>query len=75
MVKLNEKQHISELKSPGDYCFGSDGKVILACPGCGKRSYCPHTVLQKFPLTLSPSVVEHPCEHHFFVDNGYAKMV
>lgn len=56
----------------GDYWFTNEGKVILSCPYCGNLGECNHQVLSKLPLTLSPSVVEHPCDHHFFVDNGWA---
>jgi hypothetical protein len=57
----------------GDYWFDSDGKVCLSCPYCGALSWCPHEVVQRNPLTLRPSVIEHPCKHHFNVINGVAQ--
>ncbi len=75
---LIKKSHVSELKSPGDFCFvdnkGIDG-VCLACPFCGVVAFCEHAIVTREPLTLSPSVVgpvllEHACGHHFFIRNG-----
>lgn len=58
---------------PGDYWFAADGKLLLACPFCGLVSLVPHQVVQRNPLTLSPSVIQHPCDHHFHVINGEVK--
>ena len=96
MCSVNLKRCIDELESPGDYCFLSNGKVMLNCPFCKPgidihiRNFSPtmmvlpHAVLQRNPLTISPSVVgpdniqkdtQHifnKCGHHFFIKNGEA---
>jgi hypothetical protein len=80
---LMKRFHINELKSPGDYCFDSEGRVIMACPVCALVFLCKHEVVQREPLTLSPSVVGpaerrvgeqvlSPCAHHFWVLNDEA---
>ena len=69
MNPLLEKRHISELKSPGDFCFvnalsiPSDWTspkikhVILSCPFCGLLMVCGHKIISEQPLSLSPSIV------------------
>ena len=82
-VSLTLKKHIAELDIAGDYCFDSAGRVIMACPKCALVFLCTHNVVQREPLTLSPSVVGPaerrvgeqvlpPCLHHFWVLNGEA---
>lgn len=77
------KGHFSELRDRGDYLIvvdsGGRKAVILLCPMCGCRMFCPHNVVCEEPLTLSPSVVgpqsswdkvQGPCGHHFFIREG-----
>lgn len=54
-VKLQEVKGFPVL--PGQYSFDTKGRVIMACPVCAYVFLCTHTVLQREPLTLSPSVV------------------
>lgn len=75
---LTRRDHISELVNLGDYVVvaGDPKRVVLNCPVCGVRMYCPHAVECEEPLTLSPSVVgpmekvQGPCGHHYFIQNG-----
>ena len=80
---IQRRNHISELQQPGDYVVTRkpDGtaNVVLNCPVCGVRMFCPHVVVCEEPLTLSPSVVgpqtawdkvQGPCGHHYFISNG-----
>jgi len=71
-VKLREVVNRNNWTQPGDYWFAGN-TLILSCPYCNHLSYLPHKILCKNPLTVTPSVVEHPCEHHFMVDNGWAQ--
>jgi len=72
---LTEKPNRAHFTNPGDYCFVSDDTIVMACPFCGHISHLKHTILQKFPLTLAPSVVQGGCGDHFFVGNGFAVKV
>jgi hypothetical protein len=88
-IALVKKEHIDALTQAGDFCFVAMGhagrKVVMACPVCAGVFFCPHTVVQEEPLTLSPSVVGPadplrewnsqvlaPCNHHFWVKDGKA---
>lgn len=83
-VRMRQKLHVAELTEPGDFCFESRGKVIMACPVCALVFYCPHDVVARDPVTLSPSIVgperdrnpaeqvQGPCSHHFWVKEGFA---
>lgn len=87
-VPLRRRRSIASLKAPGDYCFPDGPGTILACPKCGTVFYCGHTIIQRDPLTLSPSIVGPtdaswkagdpydqilgPCLHHFWVKDGVA---
>jgi hypothetical protein len=58
-VVTEQPSNIDALTERGDYCFIGD-KLLMACPICGGIFYCPHEVVQRSPLTLSPSVVGPP---------------
>lgn len=68
--KVPNKAHWTQA---GDYWQLSNGTIILACPYCNHISYCTHEIVSLEPLTLRPSVIEHPCDHHFIVTNGEAQ--
>lgn len=56
-MKLQERPpSIEALRCAGDYCFIED-RLLMACPVCAGIFYCPHEVITRNPLTLSPSVV------------------
>jgi len=71
-VKLTQIPNRPHLTGPAQYWVDSDGHILISCPYCGRVSVCYHKVLCVNPLTLTPSVIEHPCEHHFNVKDGYA---
>lgn len=54
-IKLQEVKGFPVL--PGQYSFDTKGRVIMACPVCAYVFLCTHTVVQREPLTLAPSVV------------------
>jgi len=82
MCSVKLKRCIDELENAGDFCFLSNNKVMLNCPFCNTMMALPHAILQKDPLTVSPSIVgpdnvQHDkgfiapqCGHHFFIRNG-----
>jgi hypothetical protein len=85
--ELVRRLNLAAVRSAGDYCFDSKGRVIMSCPACSAIFVCAdHKVEKVDPLTLSPSVVgpekaidparwqvlAKPCLHHFFVVNGEA---
>ena len=78
-VLMREVANKNDSSQKGDYWFCSDGSVVLRCPYCDlMESAHNHTVIQKNPLSLSPSLVgpgkvELKCGHHFFIRNGWAE--
>jgi hypothetical protein len=56
-LDLHRVDHFGAIQQRGEYSFVADGRVVLSCPACGLIFLCPHTVVQREPLTLSPSVV------------------
>lgn len=78
-INLQQKGHIGELVTAGDYCICANGlhggkAVILRCPFCAQIMACSHQVLNENPLSLNPSIVgpHGLCSDHFFITNGIA---
>jgi hypothetical protein len=69
VVPLHHVDHFSAIEHRGDYLFVEDGRVVMACPACGTIFICPHTVVQREPLTLSPSVVGPNVTQHYDGDH------
>lgn len=79
-MKVNKVDGWDELDKgkPGDFFFTTGGPkgegAVIRCPKCGRQASfgSVHTIEQREPLTLSPSLIcpFDDCKNHYFIKAG-----